>query len=226
MYRSADPEDRARALWLLARIPMRGARYVASAARDADPNMRIVAIRATRRIGADVLPLARQLVRDPSPAVRREVALALRHSNSPAAPALWTELASQYDGADRWYLEALGIAADRQWDRYFGAWLDKVGDGWNTPAGRDIVWRARSARALPLLARLATDSASSVDSRLRYFRALDFQQAEGRQRTLLAMLATPAGSSAQLTPVILGQLDAKSSKFVSELFCEIVLMFV
>jgi len=46
---------------------------------------------------------------------------------------------------------------------------------------------------------------------LRYFRAFDFHPAEERQRALLAILATPAGSSAELTPVILSQLDAKAA---------------
>ena len=161
MYRGTDARERARALWLLARIPGRGARYLDAASRDADPNIRIVALRATRRIGADVIPIAARLVKDPAPEVRREVAIALRHEQSPRAAALWADLAAQHDGKDRWYLEALGVSADKQWDRYFGAWLDKVGDGWNTPAGRDIVWRARSSRALPLLEKLATDSVHS-----------------------------------------------------------------
>jgi putative membrane-bound dehydrogenase-like protein len=210
MWRSGVPHDRARALWLLARIPGRGARYLADASRDADPNIRITALRATRRIDGDVIAMAERLVRDPSPAVRREVAIALRHNESPKAAALWAGLAQQYDGHDRWYLEALGVAADRQWDAFFGAWLDKVGDGWNTPAGRDIVWRARSARALPLLEKLASDQGTPVADRLRYFRALDFHPADARQKSLLALLGTPAGASAELTPVILSQLDPKA----------------
>jgi putative membrane-bound dehydrogenase-like protein len=216
MYRSRDPGERARALWLLARIPGRGEQFIRAASRDADPNIRIVALRATRRIGADVLPLAAQLVRDPSPAVRREVALSLRHDTSPRAAALWTELAQQHDGRDRWYLEALGIAADRQWDRFIGAYLDKVGDAWNTPAGRDIVWRARSARVVPLLAKLATDAATPDSERLRYFRALDFQEAASRQSTLLSILSSPAGSTAAIAPVVLSQLDAKTTKEMPE----------
>jgi putative heme-binding domain-containing protein len=147
--------------------------------------------------------------------VRREVAIALRHNESPRSAALWAGLAQQHDGRDRWYLEALGVAADRQWDRFFGTWLDRGGD-WNTPAGRDIVWRARSARALPLLEKLAADQATPVAERLRYLRALDFHPAAARQKSLLALLATPAGASAELTPVILGQLDAKTAGALPE----------
>jgi len=216
MYRGTDPGERARALWLLARIPGRGMHYLVPASRDADPNIRIVALRAIRRIGADVVPLAEELANDSSPAVRREVALSIRHSESPRAATIWTTLASQHDGRDRWYLEALGIAADRQWDRFFGAWLDKVGDGWNTPAGRDIVWRARAARALPLLAKLATDPATPDSERLRYFRALDFQEAAPRQSTLLSILASPAGKSDAIAATVLSQLDARATREMPE----------
>jgi putative membrane-bound dehydrogenase-like protein len=215
MWRGTVPHDRARALWLLARLP-RGPRYLDLASRNPDPNMRITALRATRRVGGDVIGMAERLVRDSSPAVRREVAIALRHNQSPRAAALWAGLAQQYDGRDRWYLEALGVAGDRQWDRYFGAWLDRIGDDWNTPAGRDIVWRSRSARALPLLEKLASDQATPVTDRLRYYRALDFHPADARQKSLLALLATPAGASAELTPVILSQLDAKTAGTVPE----------
>ena len=215
MWRGTVPHDRARALWLLARIPRRGTRYLDQASRDANADIRITALRATRRIEGDVIAMAERLVRDSSAAVRREVAIALRHNRSPRAAALWAGLAQQYDGRDRWYLEALGVAADRQWDEYFGKWLDRV-DDWNTPEGRDIVWRARSARALPLLERLASDTATPVAERLRYFRALDFHPAESRQKSLLALLATPAGASAELTPVILTQLDPKTAGTIPE----------
>jgi putative heme-binding domain-containing protein len=69
---------------------------------------------------------------------------------------------------------------------------------------------------LPLLAKLATDPATPDSERLRYFRALDFQDAAGRQSTLMAILASPAGSSAALTPIVLSQLDARSAKDVPE----------
>ena len=47
----------------------------------------------------------------------------LRHNTSPKAAELWADLAVQHDGKDRWYLEALGIGADKQWDLFFSAWL-------------------------------------------------------------------------------------------------------
>ena len=111
---------------------------------------------------------------DTSPLVRRECAIALRHNTSLKSPALWAQLAQQHDGKDRWYLEALGIAADRQEDACFSAWLEAVGNNWNTPAGRDIIWRSRSTKSPALIAKIATDKAATADDRERFIRALDF----------------------------------------------------
>ena len=63
---------------------------------------------------------------------------------------LWAELARQHDGKDRWYLEALGIGADGSGTLYLDAWLKAVGDRWNSPAGRDVVWRSRASQDLRL----------------------------------------------------------------------------
>ena len=54
---------------------------------------------------------ARRLSQDPSPAVRREVALSLRGVPFEESRDVLVKLAAGYDGTDRWYLEALGIAA-------------------------------------------------------------------------------------------------------------------
>ncbi len=168
-----NPRHRARALWLLGDIDGRGRHYVERAIADRDPNIRITGLRLVRRLKLDVLPFVQQLTHDPSPQVRRECALALRHSASPQAAKLWAELAAQHDGKDRWYLEALGIGADRQWDRFFEAWLAKVGGKWNTSAGRDILWRSRAAKTTEYLARIISSSSTPMQQLPRYFRAFD-----------------------------------------------------
>src|SRR4029077_13668545 len=99
------------------------------------------------------------VVRDASPQVRRDAAIALRHNKSPKAAELWAELAAQHDGEDRWYLEAVGIAADRQWDSFLSTWLKQAGDKWNTPAGRDIVWRSRPGESSAHHAKINADVA-------------------------------------------------------------------
>jgi putative membrane-bound dehydrogenase-like protein len=208
LWRSADPKMRARALWLLAELPGAGARYLDRALGDRDPDLRITALRAIRRNGTEVVPAARRLVRDPSPQVRREVAIALRGDASPEAASLWAELARQYDGRDRWYLEALGIGAEGQWDRFLAAWRQAVGDGWKQPAGRDIVWRARNDAALPMLAELIRDPSVTKEEELRYFRAMDFHPGEARQKVLLGLLDDAA--SPRRTALVLAALDTSA----------------
>jgi putative heme-binding domain-containing protein len=212
VWRSENPRFRARALWLLAQLPGRGTRYIEQALRDADPDIRITGLRAVRLLDLDVIPYAKRLVNDPSPQVRREVAIALRHNPSLEAAQLWTQLALQHDGRDRWYLEALGIAADRQWDRFFAAWREAVGEGWREPAGRDIVWRARTDAALPLLATLIQHPDTVEADRHRYFRAFDFHRGPEREQVLLALLEGNHPAQAEITALALTHLDADAAR--------------
>ncbi len=184
-----DPRIRARAYQLFARIPGQEKLTTIAAAHDKTADIRIVGLRMARTLKLDVIPLVEELVNDPSAQVRRECALALRHNPSDRAPALWTALALQHDGKDRWYLEALGIGADKQEEKFFAAWLAKAGDKWNTPAGRDIVWRSRSVKSAAKLATLITAKDATPQDKARYFRALDFLNGPEKDQAL-AELAT------------------------------------
>jgi len=175
LYDSDNPLHRARALWLLSQVHGHGRDYVRRAAADQDPDIRVTALRAARQLGMDLREIVNERLHDPSPAVRRECAIALRHDRSSEAARLWASLAEQHDGADRWYLEALGIGAHGQWDRFFDAWLDRVGSGWHSPTGRDIVWRSRAVKTPEYLARIIADPKVTTTDLPRYFRAFDFQ---------------------------------------------------
>lgn len=188
MYSDKNPRYRARALWLLGKMEGRGADWVRRAIGDPDANLRVTGVRLARQLKLDLIPIVRQLVTDRSPQVRRELAIALRHHPSPAAPGLWAQLAAQHDGKDRWYLEALGIGADRQWDAYFAAWLKEAGKGWDTPAGRDIIWRSRAPAACEYLAEILKDESTPEDQKARYFRAFDFHTGPEKERTLKSLL--------------------------------------
>ena len=174
LWKNGDARMRARALHLLARIKGKEKKYVQDAIKDKDADIRITGLRIAKGLKLDVIPCVKTLARDPSAQVRRECAIALRHHQSPEAPKLWAQLASQHDGKDRWYLEALGIGADKQWDRFFDVWLAASGDQWNTPAGRDIVWRSRSSKTPALLVKIINDKGLSAKERDHYFRSLDF----------------------------------------------------
>jgi putative membrane-bound dehydrogenase-like protein len=206
LFQSDNPRHRARALWILSKLDGRGTKHIDAALHDADPDIRITALRAARELNSDVAPLVAKLVHDPSPQVRRECAIALRHCKSPEAADLWAELAMQYDGKDRWYLEALGIGADKQWDAFFPAWLAKASGNWTSPAGRDIVWRSRAKAALPMLAKLILDPSTKPDERVRYFRAFDFHTDPSKHAVLVGLLGAGHPDQATISALALKQL--------------------
>jgi len=186
--KSDSPEMRARALQLLARIPGREQHYLSAALHDANSDLRITALRIARQLRLDVIPMVKTLTHDNSAQVRRECAIALRHNNSPEAAKLWAELALQHDGQDRWYLEALGIGADRQWDPFLDAWLTAVGERWDTAAGRDIIWRSRSKKTPALLVKIIGDKNLTAQAREHYFRSLDFINGPEKEAALVQLL--------------------------------------
>ncbi|MHB8519564.1 MAG: PVC-type heme-binding CxxCH protein [Limisphaerales bacterium] len=188
LWKDKDSRMRARALQLLARIPGREQAYIDAALKDRDSNLRITGLRIAEEEKRGVIAAVQALVKDPSPQVRRECAIALRHDSSSEAPHLWAQLADQHDGHDRWYLEALGIGADKQWDGFLDAWLADVGGNWNTPAGRDIVWRSRSKKTPALLVKIIGDKNTPETERPRYFRSLDFITGPEKDAAVLQML--------------------------------------
>ncbi|GAB3778052.1 hypothetical protein GCM10028818_26240 [Spirosoma horti] len=204
---STNPRMQARALWLLSKLD-KGPKYIETALKSDNSDLRITALRAARELKSDIIPYVKQLVNDPDPQVRRECAIALRRSQSTEAPALWAQLASQYDGKDRWYLEALGIGADTNWDTYYTAWVKQMNnDPLANAGGRDIVWRARTKESVPMLAKLAGDPAVDINQRLRYFRAFDFNPgATEKSSALLGILQANSGST-EVTKLALRHLD-------------------
>ncbi|HTD66636.1 MAG TPA: PVC-type heme-binding CxxCH protein, partial [Candidatus Limnocylindria bacterium] len=182
---NSEPRMRARALQLLARIKGNEKKYVEAALKDKDSDIRITGLRIARELKMNTIPYVKKLAKDPSAQVRRECAIALRHSKSADAPKLWATLAAQYDGKDRWYLEALGIGADQQQEKFFEAWLKQVKGKWDTAAGRDIVWRTRSPKTLPMLVKLITAPDVAAPEKDRYLRAMDFISGPEKEEALV-----------------------------------------
>lgn len=193
IWHGDDVYQRARAFHLLARIQGHAQRYLDEAAKDSHPEIRGLALRYARTEKMDAVSLVQKLAKDESAQVRRECALSLRHNSSPEAAQLWATLARQHDGKDRWYVEALGIGADKQEDKFFDAWLAAVGDGWNTPAGRDIVWRSRAKKAPALLVKIINDKATPENEKARYIRALDFIKGDEKDAALLELAVGGSG---------------------------------
>lgn len=176
--RTIDRRQRARILWVLAAAGPTGRQQVEKALSDRDADLRITALRALRQHVADALPVLRKLARDPSPAVRREVAVALRDVPREQALPVLLELARRYDGRDRLYLEAVGIGAEGKEDELWA----KLSAGqsrdplkWSRTFA-DLTWRLHPTAAVP-----------SLQARVRA-RSLD---AAERERALVALAFVP-----------------------------------
>ena len=182
-----DKIKRARAAWCLGKMPGAGKMVIDKISKDLDSDLRIVAIRLARQLNSDVVNLISMLSNDKSPQVRRECAIALRELDVKEVPKLWAKLALQHDGKDRWYLEALGIAAEGKWDECFKAWIGSGGQ-WNTKAGKDIVWRSRSKMAPELLVKIVKDPGTNEEEKPKYMRAFDFHSGPEKELALQSLL--------------------------------------
>ncbi len=183
----SDARFRARGLWLFAALPGKAREAIALAGLDPDENIRAMALRIARAKGISVLTTVRALLEDPSPKVQRECAITLHDQEGQLADQLWTELALRYEREDRWFLEALGIGAGTFWDSRMAAWLERVGEIWNSGPNRDLVWRSRAEQSPELLANLVLESDPETGEFARYVRAMHFQEPTAARPALLRM---------------------------------------
>jgi putative heme-binding domain-containing protein len=143
-------------------------------------------------------------VRDASPQVRREIALMLQDPTTmlPAylypkqvePPAEWLEamsgLIAQYDGRDRWYLEAIGIAARGREDAIYAR--IKSQGARLTPAQAGILWELRPRTALPDLVARMNDSSLPQTDRAMAIDTLGQMQWPEAARALETFIVAPA----------------------------------
>jgi len=226
LWNSNNSIYRARALWLLTQIEGKAEQYLDSGLNDPDPDIRVVSIRAARQIDSDNLEThLKKVLNDKAPEVRREIAIALRNiDDQELAARLWTDLAMQHDGRDRWYLEALGIGAMGNWVKCFDLWLAAIGDDWNKKPGRDIVWRSRAPKSLEYQLALIQDSTQTLEEVSRHLRATDFQQNTQKSRLLADLLEGNRSDQKEFNTRVISMLDpefisksAKTGKVVQEL---------
>jgi putative membrane-bound dehydrogenase-like protein len=172
-----NPYHRARAIWLLAQLGPPGVREVEQLLADPEPQLRITAFRALRQVKGSVIAEARRLSEDSSPAVRREVALSLRGIPFEESRDILQKLAAGYDGADRWYLEALGTAASDREEALYSALLPLLGHpdptAWDARFA-SIAWRLHPTAAIDAFSARASSPRLSADARKQALVALGF----------------------------------------------------
>ncbi len=173
---SPNPYYRARAIWLLSNMGASGIAEVEAALKNNDPNLRIAAFRALREIKPGVSAYAMQLSKDPSVAVRREVAVAMRNLPFNAMSELFMPLAVAYEGNDRYYLEALGLAAEGKEEELYPILNTKLGGEplkWSQ-AFADLVWRLHPKAAVSALKQRAGSDLLSADQQKQAIVTLGF----------------------------------------------------
>ena len=177
-----NPYFQARAVWLLAQLGDKGIAEVESVLKSKDPQMRIVAFRALRFVDHKMLEHADGLAKDPSSAVRREVALALRDVPLNQCRNIILELAKRYVEKDRWNLEALGTACSKKEDRIYPLLLKELGHKDSTkwsPRFAEIAWRLHPKKSFIAFRNRAMNKSSTARDRKDALTALSYIPTKG-----------------------------------------------
>jgi putative membrane-bound dehydrogenase-like protein len=125
------------------------------------------------------------------PQTRSTALLTLRSQDPQASKDAIMELAKRYDGQDRFYLAAIGIAVGTDskrreiiladFEKHFPEWNDKVAD---------LVWELRPPSVMPTLARRLVDPKLSPAQRARVVDILAASEHTGAGLSLLKVLKT------------------------------------
>ena len=168
LLKEENPYLKARAVWLLSQLDDRGQRRVNRLLRDQDERIRTVAYRALRHSGDDLVKLSEKMAKDKSPMVRREVALAMRNLSAEDAGEILATIAEEYDGEDRWYLEAIGTGAAKKETEVYDLIARKMAGNdpleWS-PEFADMAWRLHPERLVSAFTIRAMAGTLAVEAR-------------------------------------------------------------
>lgn len=210
-----NPFIRARAVWLLAQLGPQGIERVMARLSSDDAMERIVAYRAVRSVNGVVPEIASRLARDPSSAVRREVALSLRDVPFDQSGDILLALAKAYDGKDRAYLEAWGIGATHKEQQLYAALSatrpDRDPANWPTSYA-DLVWRLTPADAVSAFAARATASVIAPRERTKAITALGFIPTQSAANALLD-IAEHGAADIKENPALWWLINYKDSRW-------------
>jgi len=188
----ANDYVKARATWARALL---GDEQRAEVARDIeaeDAEQRLLAFRALRNAGEDVVALAQQLCQDPSPFVRASVATALRGATSDQAIHALVEIARRFDATDRAYLDALGIGCTGKEDAVYRALAEGAGAPAEWSAEMNwIAWRLGARSSIPALAARAAAPTLTRTERTQAITALAFIREAAAAEAMVAFAADP-----------------------------------
>ena len=188
---------KARGVWMLANLGSSGLAKVEKELGAKDENIRVAAFRALRQHDFNVLIHARRLAHDSSPAVRREVALAMRDVDLKDARDILIDVAKGYDGKDRHYLEAIGTGCKGKETEMFEAFAkplggDTAGPRWS-PEYAKIAWRLHPDSAVTAFRARALSASVSAEERKEALNALGFIYTQAAADAVVEIATKAAG---------------------------------
>jgi putative membrane-bound dehydrogenase-like protein len=173
-----NPYHKARLIWLITSMGKEGLAMAEIFLKDKDAQIRICAYRSITQHQKNILPAyASMLATDPDPGVRRTVAISLRNTPVISSQEIILKLIDGYDGKDRWYLNALGIAMEGKAGLCYPALMKQFGNpapGSWSPLLLNLIWEFHPAEAAKPLGQLISDPASSAASKSQAITALAF----------------------------------------------------
>jgi putative membrane-bound dehydrogenase-like protein len=192
---SPNPFVRARAVYLLATLGQQGRAVVQNVLKTGEERLRVAAFRALKQFYTAARPDfdPKPLAADPSPAIRREVAIALRDVPFAQCKDALLTLAKGYDGKDAYYLTALGLAADRKEEELFAALkptLPADPTTWDQKTA-NLMFELHPEAALPLFERRAETVSLTADARSRALTALAFIKSPAAAKAMLKLAKLP-----------------------------------
>jgi len=190
LTKDPDPWIAARGVWLLPHLGPKGVVECEKLLESPNTSTRLVAFRALRRTTSDVIPYATKVASDPSPAIRRDAALSVRDLPADKIAPILLTVAKGWDGQDKNYLEAIGLAAAEQESAVWTSLRDALGQKdplkWNDNFAR-LTWRLWPAAAVPDLKARAASSALTKEQRDFAVESLSFIDDKSAAEALFAL---------------------------------------
>jgi putative membrane-bound dehydrogenase-like protein len=218
LFEDENPFVQARAPWVLARLGSKGLERVKAQLSSRDPMQRVVAYRALRATTDSISALGMQLASDPSPAVRREVALSLRDVPFDEARDILVTIAKGYDGKDRAYLEAWGIGATNKEEQLYAALAasqpERDPAKWPTSYA-DLVWRLTPREAVSMFSARAGASTLTPGERTKAITALGFIPTQQAASALLD-IAQRGGTDIKQNPALWWLINYKDTRWAGQ----------
>jgi putative membrane-bound dehydrogenase-like protein len=187
-----NPWIAARAVWLLPYLGEQGLDDCIALLEHEASQFRIVAYRALRRAGHDIVPHAHRLSMDSSPQVRREIALSLRDVPAERSTDIFVELAKLCDTTDKNSLEAIGLGAANQesviWTAIKEAFHPSSPAEWTDHFAR-LTWRLWGAASVEDLKARALDRTLTHEQRKFATESIGFIDDARAAHTMLELAA-------------------------------------